>query len=627
MSTLPPVSSSSTCGITTRSVVAGSLLLVGLVVGVPSARAARCTDTSGFAAAAAAVNAAVSCAGAVRHRKYVKDAKRALRSTGLRGACRKGFLDRFIKRSLCGRRPGRFEVCCRANARGKDISKVVKAGRCRKGQACSGAPQSVGAGCTDAGTCVTTTSTTTSTTTTTTTPVVCAPLTPVLGPGQFGSLLDAAEFANAPQALPVEALRSTPAGLPAVVVLGNVPAVTQQGTESNPGSPGSCEAQAFGYGLGSYTAARRPDGSIRWDPAAPEHSLSAAFLYGLIQRQQRDADDACYGGQCTCPSGSLATPYLARLVAFGGPSRAEVPYQADCCYLDAIDLDRSYPEATRFRIGSFATFDIMNQADVVERIKQYLWNGQVVAFSGLVPEAYGVAPTFVDGVLYEQNTIPDSGHGQIIVGYDDRVGRPDLGLGAFLVQNSFGTGWPPKGSGSIAPPGLAYWSYETFVKTQMFAAVAYPVDPERPTVPPLASDAPDAPEAFVTDASQWARASSSADVYLILQHHFAAPVVLERVALQGPTASSAEFSAPYANYIADGYTYFRRTDGQQFESGQYAVTLHAVTLDGTRVAYTGTISIGGAAPGMPPTAPVTADTMIFGTTGQAATIAIPFGPG
>jgi hypothetical protein len=603
--------------------------LVLLVAAEPSARAARCTDTSGFAAAAEAVNAAVPCASAARHRKYIKDAKRALSGTGLHGACRKAFVRRFIKRSLCGRPAGRFEVCCRADAKGKDTSTVVKAGKCRKGQVCSSAPQSVGAGCTGTGTCVTTTTTTTTTVTTTTTttiPTTCAPLSPILGPGRFGSLLDAAEFARAPQALPVDALRSTPAGLPAVVVLGNLPAVAQQGTEANPASPGSCEAQSFGYGLGSYTAARRPDGSITWDPAEPGNAVSAAFLYEQIQREERDAGYTCDGGVCVCPRGSEATPYLERLIAFGAPSRAEVPYQPDCCYLDAIDLDRPFPDATRFRIGSFATFNIANQVNVVERIKQYLWNGQVVAFSGLVPEGYD-APTFVDGVLYEQETIPNSGHGQVIVGYDDTVGSPDLGRGAFLVQNSFGTGWPPAGSGSIAPPGQAYWSYETFIKTQLFAAVAYPVDPERPTVPPLASNLPDAPEAFVTHAFQWARTSSSADVSLVLQHHFAAPVLLERVALSGPTASSAEFSAPYASYIADGYTYFRRTDGQQFESGAYDLTLHAVTLEGVRVTYTGPISLAGAAPGMPPTAPVTADTKLFGTTGQASTIALPFGPG
>ena len=82
--------------------------------------------------------------------------------------------------------------------------------------------------------------------------------------------------------------------------------------------------------------------------------LSAAFLYQLIQRQQRDEGQTCDGEPCVCPRGSLATPYLARMIAFGGPSRAEVPYEPDCCYLASIDLDQARPDATRFRLGSFA---------------------------------------------------------------------------------------------------------------------------------------------------------------------------------------------------------------------------------------------------------------------------------
>jgi hypothetical protein len=52
--------------------------------------------------------------------------------------------------------------------------------------------------------------------------------------------------------------------------LSNLPAVSQQGTAASPGSPGSCEAQSFGYGLGSYTAALDQNGLPKWntDPAA-----------------------------------------------------------------------------------------------------------------------------------------------------------------------------------------------------------------------------------------------------------------------------------------------------------------------------------------------------------------------
>ena len=81
--------------------------------------------------------------------------------------------------------------------------------------------------------------------------------------GEYGSVGNDEEFGNAPQALPVAALRDPPLPLtlPASVTLTNLPAIAQQGTPPNAnGSPGTCEAQSFAYGLGSYTAARAPDG-------------------------------------------------------------------------------------------------------------------------------------------------------------------------------------------------------------------------------------------------------------------------------------------------------------------------------------------------------------------------------
>ncbi len=139
------------------------LALLALLAAAPStSRAAVCSDTSGFAAAMEAVEAAVPCDGAAKHAKYVKSAKKAL-GGALSGACKKAFVKRFIANSTCGR--GGFEVCCQVNKKGKDVSKVVKIGKC-KGTTCSEqAPTSVGEGCTSNGLCATTTTTSTTTTT------------------------------------------------------------------------------------------------------------------------------------------------------------------------------------------------------------------------------------------------------------------------------------------------------------------------------------------------------------------------------------------------------------------------------------------------------------------------------
>ena len=83
------------------------------------------------------------------------------------------------------------------------------------------------------------------------------------------------------------------------------------------------------------------------------------------------------------------------------------------------------------------------------------------------------AARFKRGVIYDTATVPNSGHGQLIVGYDDKIGQVGQ-RGAFLVQNSFGTSWPPRlRLGRAARPGLLV--LQQFRTTQVMAAVAYPV--------------------------------------------------------------------------------------------------------------------------------------------------------
>ncbi len=94
------------------------------------------------------------------------------------------------------------------------------------------------------------------------------------GSGPYESPLNADEFNQAVQALPAAAFltpRIQPP-LPSHAYLNNLPAVSEQGTAAHLGSPGSCEALSFGYGLGSYTAARLPNGSHKWIAALPENS-------------------------------------------------------------------------------------------------------------------------------------------------------------------------------------------------------------------------------------------------------------------------------------------------------------------------------------------------------------------
>ena len=435
--------------------------------------------------------------------------------------------------------------------------------------------------------------------------------TPAPTPGRHGSLLNAQEFLATPQALPVQALAQPPlpAVLPAKVRLTNIPGASTQGTPQDPGSPGTCEAQAFGYGLGAYTAARAPDGAIKWDATQAGNQPSAAWLFAL----------AMENGFATCPDGGNATVHLSRLAGFGSPTTSDVPYQASCTYLRAVDLDKLYPDAPRLRIGSFATFAIDNSATStsVERIKGYLNNGQAVAFSGRVFDSYN-NPAVVDGVFYgPERYVPNDGHGQLLVGYDDTVGQAGR-QGALLVQNSYGPQWPAAYGANAE--GRLYWSYATFRVSQQFAAVAYPYDPSPPTGIMMTANPPAAPAAAVKRAFQWSPAGST-ESFLIFTIHLASPVRITAVSIREPLPGVAVAVGGYGQYISNGYTYFKRTDGREFLPGRYDVRYQAQLLDGTPVTYTVAVQVGAAAPNTLPAASLAlAENSLFDSTLAVATV-------
>jgi hypothetical protein len=163
-----------------------------------------------------------------------------------------------------------------------------------------------------------------------------------------------------PRALPVGTGTLAPVTLPRRVELTNLPPVGMQGTIPHLGSPGSCISWSFAYGLGSYTAARQADGTIRWSPTDPQNQVSSAFMYALIHAQEN----------LQCPAGS-SEGYLTQLVLDGAPSMAQVPYAPDCCYINGIDVEQTFPMETRFRIGSFGNIPLPAQHPTAARSKRW----------------------------------------------------------------------------------------------------------------------------------------------------------------------------------------------------------------------------------------------------------------
>jgi hypothetical protein len=452
-------------------------------------------------------------------------------------------------------------------------------------------------------------------------PCPSATVCPDDGSGPYGSLLNNDEFNASVQALPPAAFltpRVQPP-LPPHAYLSNLPAVSEQGTAAHLGSPGSCEAQSFGYGLGSYTAARLPDGSHKWPAALPQNSVSAAYLFAW----------GMFSGFAECPKGGVSLVYLNHLVGFGAPTRARIPYQPDCSYFTAVQQQRNfpdnYPDMKRFRIGSYATFNIHDNSQAVQTIKDYIANGQAVAFSGWVLCGYGTNLPMQDGVIYETDYVVDqtgnpAGHGQLVVGYDDNVGTPG-NQGALLIQNSFGTAWPASaGANSPAPPGMAYWSYCSFEQTQKLAAVAYPRDPGPPAGVRLFGSR-HAPLASITASFQWAPDGPSPPAYLILTHFFHEPVSLSQISLTEPGGQAITATGGYGQNISTGYTYLKRADGNAFLSGTWAVSLEGTNTNGNPVIYTGSVQVGHAQPNALPEASM-AGQLITDSTGHA----VQFGP-
>ncbi len=375
-----------------------------------------------------------------------------------------------------------------------------------------------------------------------------------------------------------------------------------QGTTTNLGSPGSCEAQSFGYGLGAYTAARLPDGSLKWSAGDLANTPSAAFLFTL----------GIAAGDASCPKGGLALPYLRQLIAFGSASTAQVPYRPSCCYFDEIDENRRWPGAERLRIGSFATFAVSSTQ--LDLMRDLLAAGHAIAFSGPVLEGYD-APLLRFGVFGSNGgmqplTKPGSGHGQLVVGYDDTRGDPDA-PGAFLIQNSFGTKWPP-----TSPGGRIWWAYDTFLSTQSLAAVAYSLA----AAPPAGSTSlttAGMPAAHLTAVNHWVDPSAPSDVYLILSLEFSEPVVVESVRVTQPR-SSREVQQQFGEPFSNGYVFFRRVDGHQFENGAWPLRIEVTSSDDMPVTYTGLVGVIPSVPTQPSEASATLP--IYGSNGNEVMI-------
>jgi Papain family cysteine protease len=217
-----------------------------------------------------------------------------------------------------------------------------------------------------------------------------------------------------------------------------LPPVGAQGTSSQPGNPPTCAAWASTYGLATFTAAAASNQS----PSATSQQASPAHIY--IQVMQSISSTTC--------AGSLLTTYLDILTQNGTPNLATAPY-ASCC----TKLFSSYnPNAAvdpSFQIPGWAAWPT---TDLLP-IKAVIANGGALCYGTALNQGFqgynSKMPSPMRGP-FNRESGPSGliGHCMLIIGYDDQQE-------AFLIQNSFGTGWGHEWNGS---GGYIWMGYNLF---------------------------------------------------------------------------------------------------------------------------------------------------------------------
>lgn len=453
----------------------------------------------------------------------------------------------------------------------------------------------------------------------------CSPTAP-----PQGSPLDLYAFQSVanPVALPPNLVAGSlsfgpsPSPLPPRLTLSNLPPVGTQGTATSLGYPGTCIAWSFGYGLGSYTAARNPQGAILHNLTAANAAsflASPMYLYEMAINLEPGQTANCGG------SGGVYLPFL---VGYGAAPLAAVPYHPDCaamrCGAQTVQLQPPNPQLA---LGSYGTLLQGKPATqtTVDLVKQFLGNQQAVGFAVLVPYEFKCLQPIVNGAYVAPTSpSPKGGHGMLIVGYDDTLGTQ----GAFLVQNSFNTTWPdPELCASPSPGptpspgnGLFYLAYESFELITKSAAVGFPVSPSPPAGVNLTSSG--STTAIISSPYQ---VTEGANTTLVLNHWFSQPSMVWNVTLTEPGSNSTvQVTNPLGYPLRNGYTYLVRSDGASFLPGTYGVRM--VISSGFRAGrfvYDGNVTV--SSPFPQPSPKTMAALTMTGTTGVNVTASAPIG--
>jgi C1A family cysteine protease len=209
---------------------------------------------------------------------------------------------------------------------------------------------------------------------------------------------------------------------------------------SDQGNLGSCTANA---GVSMYEYMERK----AYGSASKFIDGSRLFLYKLTR--------FLMGEEGKGDSGAYIRTTLGAIRMFGIPPEQYHPYTDKDPDFDKEPVGAVYSLAKEYQ--SVAHFRIDYSKDTeenIKRMKEYVAKGFALQIGFTVYSSYKQAdktgafpyPTKSDGV--------EGGHSVLTVGYDDNLTIPNktdnsTTTGAFLIQNSWGTGWGDKGYGWI----------------------------------------------------------------------------------------------------------------------------------------------------------------------------------
>jgi C1A family cysteine protease len=232
------------------------------------------------------------------------------------------------------------------------------------------------------------------------------------------------------------------------------------------GSQGSCTGWAAAYYYNTYTQAM--DENITVSTGDYNNICSPAFIYNL----ENDGVDL----------GANTASVVARLNDVGASSWNLFPYNqynyttwpTENAWVDALKRRTN----SSFSIGHW--YWGCSDAQLAT-IKQHLSNGHVAATRTDVYENwYNNYPDNTtginNGVLFANSGDNVGGHAMTIVGFDDDKSYVDGGTtkyGAFLIANSWGSGWGVPNTAGGSSKGFMWVAYEFFKAGNACFGIAY----------------------------------------------------------------------------------------------------------------------------------------------------------